>query len=200
MRGPHDLGKAPSLIEGSGCLDTCHFYLQLQPFPTPMPGPLETLYRPPPLGGAAGRGARSATRLALGSAFTLASGVYSRLPGLSEPRLLQAHSSSLFLLLAGSTATWVSPRSQRPAARAGEPCSSLFSWLHPEVRFTGGGLLGCAPGNTARYGRGATQAGWECPESPQPAVTSTLPLLLLLLRWDSPAGCSGVSILHQEHL
>lgn len=124
----------------------------------------------------------------------------SRLPGLSEPRLLQAHSSSLFLLLAGSTATWVSPRSQRPAARAGEPCSSLFSWLHPEVRFTGGGLLGSAPGSTARYGRGATQAGWECPESPQPAVTSTLPLLLLLLRWDSPAGCSGVSILHQEHL
>lgn len=37
--GPHDLQKAPRLIEGSGWLDTCHFYLPRQPFPTPSLGP-----------------------------------------------------------------------------------------------------------------------------------------------------------------
>lgn len=60
-------------------------------------------------------------------AFTPAGGVYGKILALLEPRLLHAHPSSLCLLLLGSTATWVSSRSQRPAACAVGPCSSLFS-------------------------------------------------------------------------
>lgn len=48
--------------------------------------------------------------------------------------------------------TWASPQSRRPAAGAGGLCSSLSSWLLPEVRLTESGHWGRARGEIRGWG------------------------------------------------
>lgn len=126
------------------------------------------------------RGARGAEPAALwrwllslatpGTHFTHLLGECLRLQTRSSPQApLSPAQPSQELHPALPKVTWASPQSRRPAAGAGVLCSSLSSWLRPEVRFTEPGHWGRARGEISGWGEWvAGQMGY--PGSPlQPA-------------------------------